>query len=781
MRISASSIARLLAGGLLSIGIPARAQAQSAPGASVSVAGEIGPRSYTSKLDPLAIGKFEEYRDLRAGDKTTPLFEQLLFKYAPADSFGFYTLSARKLFDRDQSAWLLAKRPGLYDFQIRSDRIPHMYTSTARSPGNELGNPGFNTLPAVRPDSNAWRNAPYIGPIRNQVDPTKASLALTPNQNVDFKAEFTHIDKNGGIPRSISFSGSSGPQREFVSPIDQTVNDARMSQGFSSGDRSKSDPLPFIKSYQMNVSYAYSRFQNAIKSTMVDNPQIGISSFTNGTATARVSLEPSNSAQTAAANAAMLLPMRTRLTGAVTSSWARQNDPFFPQTSNDSLARDPNYALVSSYSRPSLDGRIRTSTYTFSGTSHPVDKLTLTGRYRNFDLSNQTAPFAIKAMIVSDRTVTLADSEEFEPHPFTKTNSSVGATYLLMQGLAASGAYAWEGWKRDPDVRNIEKTMERTPRVSLDYTGLDWFSLRTSYMAGSRRGNTPYTESATEILGFRRFDEADRDRRRLSVASSISPIDAVTVSLTVETGDDKFPNSQYGVQSDKSFAKGLDLDWSPTPRLGLSAGWMREDVKDSANYRYRTGAVGSVTYDNPTYRWMNTNKDKNITMYATLNATLIPDKLDLAGNWSFIDSRWQMFNANPTTPTGGTAAQNLSATAQDWPEVKQRLQPMSLGLRYHYSSDWALTLRLQIEKYDQTDFRTVAPQFTTTGLNGAPAATVGFLPGDLPGTIGQVAGSNTGQYHFLGNNFHPYTANWLTLLISYHPSLIPFEKGRSTF
>ena len=297
----------------------------------------------------------------------------------------------------------------------------------------------------------------------------------------------------------------------------------------------------------------------------------------------------------------------------------------------------------------------------------------------------------------------------------------------------------------------------------------------------SRRGNTPYTESATEILGFRRFDEADRDRRRLSVASSISPIDAVTVSLTIETGDDKFPNSQYGVQNDKSFAKGVDVDWSPKPQFGVSAGWMREDVKDSANYRYRTGAVGSVTYDNPTYRWMNTNKDKNITMYATLNATLIPDKLDLAGNWSFIDSRWQMFNANPTTPTGGTAAQNLSATAQDWPEVKQRLQPMSLGLRYHYSSDWALTLRLQIEKYDQTDFRTVAPQFTTTGLNGAPAATVGFLPGDLPGTIGQVAGSNTGQYHFLGNNFHPYTANWLTLLISYHPALIPFEKGRSTF
>jgi hypothetical protein len=807
MRICASRVASLVAGGMLSIGTPFAVQAQtpppptqaavptpapappqtqSAPGASVSVAAELGPRTYTSQLDPLAIGKFEEYRDMRATQKTSLLVEQLFVKYAPADSFGFYNVTARKLFDRDQSIGLLAKRPGLFDFQLRSDRIPHMYSSTARSPGNELGTPGFNTLPAIRPDSNAWRNGAYIGPIRNQVDPIKASLALTPNSDWDFKGDYTHIGKLGGIPRSISFSGSSGPQREYVSPIDQTINDARLSQGYTSGDRSQSNVLSFIKNYSVNASYAYSRFNNSIKSTMVDNTQVSVSSFTNGAATSRVSLEPSNSEQTAAANAALLLPMRTRVMGSVSSSWERQNDLFLPQTSNDSLARDPNYNLVSSYSRPSLDGQIRTTNSMLSATSHPVDKLTVTGRYRTFDLSNQTAPFAIKAMIVSDRTVTLADSEQFKAHPFTKTNTNVGATYLLMPGLAASVGYAWEGWKRDTAVRNIEKTTERTPRVSIDYTALDWLSLRTSYTSGSRRGNTPYTISGTEIDGFRRFDEADRDRTRLALAASVTPIDQVTVGLTLETGNDKFPNSvngltQYGVQSDKSLTRGVDVDWSPMSRFSAGAGWMLEDVKDSANYRYRTGAVGSVTYDNVSYQWMNTNKDKNTTMFANFNANLIPDKLDLVGTWSMIDSHWQMFNANPIAPTGGTAAQNLAATAQDWPEVSQRLEPMTIGLRYSYSSDWAMTVRYQMEKYSQTDFRTVAPVFTTTGLNGGTLLPVGWGSGDLPGTIGQVAGSNTGQYHFLGDNFHPYTANYLTLLISYHPALIPFAKARSTF
>lgn len=781
MRITVSSVASLSAGVLLTLAIPAAGQAPAKARGNLAVAGEVGPRTYTSRPDSLAFGKFEEYRDMRARDATSPLFEQLFVGYTPADSFGIYSLSARKLFDRDQSVWLLAKRPALYDLQVRWDGIPHTYSTTARSPGIEFGNPGVNRLPLVRPDSFAWRAAPYIGPIRNQVDPLKTTLVLTPTEKLDFKAEYTHIARNGGIPRSISFAGSGGPQREYVSPIDQSINDARISQGFTTGDRSHSSVLPFIKNAQANVSYAYSQFDNAIKSTLVDNPQLAISSFTSGTATARVSLEPSNSAQTAAANAAVLLPLRTRVSGSLSSSWSRQDDPFLPQTSNDTLARDPNYGLVSSYVRPSLDGRARTSTYMVSATTHPLNRLTFMARHRNFDLSNQTAPFAIKAMVVSDRSIALADSEHFEAHPFTKTTSTLSSTYLVMQGLAVSAGYTWEGWKRDTAVRNIEKTWEKMPRVSVDYTALDWFTLRTTYAFASRRGNTPYTEAATEILNFRRFDEADRDRRRLTVAGTVSPLQTVTLGFTLETGDDKFPHSQYGVQNDNSLAKGLDVDWSPTPRFSASAGWMREDVKDSANYRYRTGAVGSVTYDNPTYRWMNTNKDRNITMYANVNATLVKEKLDVVGTWSLIDSHWQMFNVNVTTPTGGTAAQNLNATAQDWPEVSQRLEPMSLGLRYHYSNDWGLTLRYQMERYAQDDFRTVAPVFRTNGLNSGAVLPVGFGSGDLPGTIGQVAGSNTGQYHFLGNNFHPYTANWFTLLVTYHPALIPFEKGRSTF
>lgn len=776
MRIRAFSAACALAGGMLALGVPSPGWAQSGLPDKLSVAAEVGPRAHPSTVDPRALGKFQEYQDGRAGQQTSALLEQLLLKYTPADSFGVYSLSARKLFDLDQSVRLTAKRPGSYDFQVRWDRIPHTYSTTARSPGVE-DVAGFNTLPALRPDSIAWRNAPYIGAIRSQWDPVKVALGLTPTDKLDFKTEYTRIGKKGGIPLSMSYSGSSGPQREFVAPIDQTMHDFRLSQGYVSGDRSTSSALAFLKSYQVTVTYDYSKFNNGVTSTMVDNPQLSVSSPTNGVASARASLAPNNSAQAGTITGAVLLPLRTRITGSLRESWQSQNDPFFPQTSNDSLRSNPNYGLLT-LARPSLNGKARTATLNLTANSHPMKNLTLAGRYRTYDYSNSTPQFHIRAMAVSDRSIALGDSLYSELDPFTKTNSDFSANYLLARGLSLTGGYATEIWKRDAEVRNVGKTTENTPRVSLDFNGIEWFSLRASYAQGKRRGGD-YTQAATEIINFRRFDQADRDRKRATVMASVTPVSQITIGFDYRLGDDNFPNSQYGTQSDKSTMAGFDIDWSPVDRFNIGGGYSQEKVDNILNSRYRTGAAGTVTYDNATYKWTNTNTDKNYTTFASVNANLIPDRLDLVGNMSIVDSHFWVYNVNPTAPSGGTATQNLAATVENWPEVTQRIVPMALALRYRYSPDWAFTLRYQAEKYSQTDFRTVAPVFTSTGLSTGPVVT--SFTGDLPGTVGQVAGSNTGQYHFLGNNYHPYTANWITLLVTFHPSLLPFTVGRSTF
>lgn len=763
MRIRAFTAACLVSGCMLPLAQPMPAWAQDTTKGKFTLALEAGMRGYTKEPDALAKGKFEEYRDMRSG----AVVEQLLLNYTPADSFGFYSLSARNLFQRDQSVWLQARRPGNYDFQLRWDRIPHTYSTDARSPGNEF-NPGFNTLPVPRPDSLAWRNAPYIGAVRTQWDPVKASLGLTPSNNLDFKGEYVRIGKSGGIPLSLSFSGSSGPQREFVAPIDQTMHDVRLSQGYTSGARTENSALSFIKSFQVVGTYGYSRFLNGMKSAMVDNPQQAVNTFAAGAASGRVSMPPDNAAQTGTLTGALMLPAHTRVMGTASGTWMSQNDVFLPQSSNDSLARDPNFGLLT-LPRTSLDGKTRSLVYNVSATSRPIDKLTLAAKYRNYDRSDQTAAFHVKAIVISDRTVTPGDSADREPLPFTKANTDLSASYQILADLSLTGAYFWEDWTRSETERNTAKTSEKGPRGSLDYNGLDWLNLHASYSTTERRGDS-YTLSATEITGFRRFDLSDRDRKRTTLLATVMPIDNLDVSFNYLIDDNKYPNSQYGTQSDKSTEYGADVDWSPISWFSASAGYSKEDATNVLNMRYRTGAVGSVTDDNPTYKWTNTNTDKNTTTYASFRASLIPDKLDLTGSFSNIDGHFWVYNVNPVPPSGGTATNILNATAENWPEVTQNLKPFSVALRYRYSEDWAVTTRFQSEQYAQTDFRTSAPLFAPfLGQNGP-----------LPGSIGAVTGTNTGQYHFMGNTYLPYTANWFTVLISFHPASIPFLQGRST-
>ena len=781
MRIKALGTACAVAGVMIALRGSSAALAQGATGQNIVVAGQVGPRGFADPLSPQQRGKFEEYKDYKAGQSASAAIDQLLLKYIPADSFGTFQLTGRQLFERDQSVRLIAKRPGFYDFQIRWDRVLHTYSSTARSPGIE-DSPGYNTLPLVRPDSNAWRSAAYIDPVRQQWDPVKASFSVSPNNKLDSKAEYTYIAKRGGIPMSLSYNGSGGPQREFVAPINQNMHDVLLSQSYASGDRTPESAVAFIKSYQLTASYDYSRFQNAYTSTMVDNPQLGISSPTLGAASARASLFPNNWAQAGTITGAMLMPLRTRFTGSFRGSWMYQNVNFMPQTSNDSLKTNANYGLLA-LPRQSLDGKARTLTMNLSANSHPITNLTLAARYRAYDYSNQTAPFHINAMAISDRSIATNDSATSEVDPFTKTNADFSASYEFIRGLSLTGGWAVENWQRDAGVRNVSHTSEKTPRVDLEYNGLEWLTLRASYSAGSRRGDD-YYQAGTEILGFRRFDVANRDRKLSTVMASVTPIDQITVSFEYRLADDKFPDSQYGTQSDMYSMKGFDVSWSPDERFSLSGGYSWDRTDNVLNSRYRTGAAGTPTYDNPTYKWTNTNIDKDYTGYGTLNAILIPDKLDLLGTFSIIDGYFWVNNVNPTTPTGGNATQNLAAVVENWPQVNQRLTPIGIGLRYKQSEEWAFTLRFQSEKYHQTDFRTVAPVFTDNGLSTGKVTT--SYTGDLPAAIGQISGTctvgcSTGNYHFLTNNYHPYNVQWLTLLVTYHPGMLPFLVGRSTF
>jgi putative beta-barrel porin MtrB/PioB len=162
-------------------------------------------------------------------------------------------------------------------------------------------------------------------------------------------------------------------------------------------------------------------------------------------------------------------------------------------------------------------------------------------------------------------------------------------------------------------------------------------------------------------------------------------------------------NSSLGLQDNKSWATGFDVSWSPLQRLSLFASYMREEFDARQRSRYREPPA---QLENPTYDWVGKNSDRIDTAGAGLDAALIPKKLDLRLAWNFSTATNKMRTFNPVLPSGGSAAQNTSATTIDFPKIIDRLHQFEAALKYHVTPAAFVRFRYIFETFDITDFRT---------------------------------------------------------------------------
>jgi MtrB/PioB family decaheme-associated outer membrane protein len=687
---------------------------------SITGAADLGVRGFSTEPTAQQKARMLQYRSLSSG----VLGQSLYARWSPRDSFSTLQFFGNRIGELDQSLSLRANHPGTADLQLRWDRAPHTFSTNARLLGTEAS-PGVYTLPTPRPDTATLNHSGYVAPVRTRWDPVRVSLTLTPGSAWDFKADYIHIGKTGQRPMGMAFGGSSNNAREILEPIDQTTQGFRVSQAYTQ------------KRFSVRVMYDLSIFTNTLQSVTSDNPLVTVDSLRLGTSRGRTALAPDNRAQTLTSTATVNLPLRTRVTGTAAFGWWSQDQAFIPATIN---ARNQDSLTRAGYVFPtSLNGRIHTSMANMAINSRPVKSVTVNAHYRHYAYKDLTDSTGAPILVISDRT--MATGAARERFPWSRNNLDGAATLRLPRGFSVTGSYAWEQMNRDTAARNVGEVIEKTPRVSLDYNGFSWLTFRASYSHGTRRYDLYHQLTTSEMPEARRFDEADRDRNRLSFLVTANPVDQVTLMGTYDVGRDSFPNSAFGVQSDRNQAIGGEIDWSPISRFSVGGGILHEWNDNVFNGRYRTGST-TTTLANPTWVWIATNTDTSTTAYASFLATLIPGRLEAGGQYEVSKSRFRLMAVNPQTPTGGTTAQNTSATAMSFPTATQEFKPISLFARYNVSRDWGVTLRYTSESYKQYDFR-------TTGLNPA-----------------------TGNYIFLGNDLLPYDAKFFTMTVSFRPSLL---------
>jgi MtrB/PioB family decaheme-associated outer membrane protein len=720
----------LLAGALALLASAGAVRAQSAD-STLSGSGELGWRSFINRPNAQQLAKFEEYRDMGPG----AVLQSLRLEYRPGDGRTRYGLTAAELFRRDQALAARSVRPGLFDLRLGWDRIPHTFSTDARLVAGAGTTSPFSlpsTLTRTLADTTAWRAAPFIGPVRTGWDVAQAVLTVTPDTHHDITADFTNIAKSGSRPMSMSLNATS-LYREFLEPVDQNVRDLKLSESYAR------------KRYQVQVAYDLNAFDNANASVSVTNPLLATSSPTAGSSVGRGALAPSNLAQTFTVAGGLNLPFRTRVNSTLSYGLRSQNEPFIPYTSNTALT-DPRLATEPT----SLNGDVHTLLANFTATTRPFRAVSLTARYRYWDFDDRTQVFTGKQMpleVITDRSITgFADTTVVtERFPYRKQNAGLELRWSPIQPVGVQAGYAWERWNRAEGLE-VATTNEYTPRVALDVSPADWISLRASVSHSGRRNNGyPDDAGNDNFAGFRRFNMADRDRNAGDLLAQLTATDRLAFSANYSVGRDAYPNSPYGVQSDRNSVLGGDVSYMVAPRLTVFASYTYELYRLGELNKYRDGTNPS----NATFDYLIDERDLMQTGGLGLTGTLVPNRLDVEFRWDRSRGATLLQARNPLTPSATSASSISNATATDFPEIHHTWNPVHVTFRYDLNPNWSASLGFSHESWDSYDFRTAG--LGALVYSSASPAAVSGVP--------------------LGNDLLPYTADYLTFSIGFRPHL----------
>jgi MtrB/PioB family decaheme-associated outer membrane protein len=263
-------------------------------------------------------------------------------------------------------------------------------------------------------------------------------------------------------------------------------------------------------------------------------------------------------------------------------------------------------------------------------------------------------------------------------------------------------------------------------------------------------------DNVTELPGMRRFNLADRNRKRLRSSLDWEPSDRLSLQSTFEFDKDDYNHSIYGLQRADSWSAGLDGTYAVSDRLFASVFYTHENLRSrtagdgfgsntNAAFLGRAGntvvagsCYGTVLAKNsngkldPCLNWSADMRDRADTVgFSLVKKGLARRRLDLSGDVIFTRARTDIgvsggsYSNNPFALAGapvlpaGVPAMFLIPTA-DLPASTTRTFEVRLGARFaiNKSSDlrlfyWYQRMKAVDFAYDGLQLGTGTEQFPT--------------------------------------------------------------------
>ena len=598
------------------------------PQSPVSADEEVPP-AWTGRFDFGVLGtsvdgdpaRYERYRDLSDG-----LFLEDARVHRERNQW-LLDFVGEHVGRKDQRLTGTAVRPGRVTAWFMWDQIPMLLSRNTRTLYTGLGTGQLSIDDQLQALVQAVPAA--INPVFNQSSyqfETKTrrhiadtGFAYTPTRELTLTGTFRRTDREGTIPYGGSFGHSSVV--ELPAPTNFTLSDFEGSAEYTR------DPLLF------RAGYSGSWFHNDVTSLIFDNPFRAID-VPATPSRGREALAPTNSFIGVNGLASFKLPRRTRVTAYGSIGTLKDSgDPLIPQTINTSFTTQP-------IERSTVEGEARTSSVTLNFVSRPTNLLDLNVRYRSYEYDNKTPEFALSQRVAYDNTPA-AVVPPVHSEPFGVIRHTVDADFrVLPRGYLSAGI----GFSRIGEERShriFESTADNTFRLTFDSFGQGWFTLRSKYEYGQRRGEG--IEQGEEMLaeigeqpGMRHYDVADRNRNRITLLGTVVPRANFSGTVSIAAGKDDYIHSEFGVRDNTHRVYTAGIDYVPMERVTFGATYAYE--RYNALSRSRQANPG-VQFTDPSRNWASDGTDKVHSGIFSMGIARIADKIDLHLMYDFSHAR----------------------------------------------------------------------------------------------------------------------------------------------
>lgn len=494
---------------------------------------------------------------------------------------------------------------GSYSLALSHDRLPNMIHADALTPYRGVGGDVLTLPDTFTPGATTTEMAGLadsLQPLRLRTERRQDGLEARLNLDEHWltRLEYRHERKRG----VQHLGGVAGQSARFANtvllpqPVDYETGTLDAGIDYDRGN------------FQFGVNYHLSTFSNAHRALTWDVPF--------AEQTARSGQAPDNRHQRISLDAAIALPLASRLSATIEFGRMDQDDILLPYSTDDIGGTPQVTEDLAALPRTSARAQIDSRHLGLNLTTNPLPRLGIGLRYRYHELDNRM-PYTLFNRVIND-TGPQSSAEDLysRPHGYRQSAIDLNGRYRFAGGLGLRMHYRHETFDRGEHAP-ARKTAEDTVGMALNRRMTSRASWRISYSHARReaddynafRSYSTLYDTATcppdappavnpcfsNHPDLRMFHIANRTRDRVDAQLNLTPHEAVDLGIGLAGIRNRYSDNVslgdtlLGLVSEDSQALTLDAGYSPGLQWALHVYYTHERMDAVQNGRAFTGAA----------------------------------------------------------------------------------------------------------------------------------------------------------------------------------------------